>query len=479
MTGETIFIDGRWRGAESGETLPVIDPSTGKAFGALARGGAAEVHDAVHAARRSFERSWVGVSPIERGRILTRLSQRIAEEHDRLADLEARDVGKPLAQAEADIRALSRYCEFYGGAADKLHGETLPYEAGYTVMALREPLGVTAHIIPWNYPAQMFGRSVIASLAAGNATVIKPGEDACQAVLAVAQLAHEVGLPAGVLNVVTGLGDEAGDALARHPEVDHISFTGSPQTGTLVQQAAAEHNCPVTMELGGKSPQIVFSDAKAESMMATLYNACVQNAGQTCSAGSRILIQEDRFDEIVSELGQRFAHTRLGPALENPDCGPLISARQHERVSAMLEEAHSEGLTSQGRATLADSIPSGGFYVRPEIFAPVDPEHPLTRREVFGPVLVATPFRDEDEAIRLANHSEYGLVAGVWTSDGGRQLRMSRALNCGQVFVNCYGAGGGVELPFGGTKRSGFGREKGMEGLKSFTRIKTVAIHHG
>ncbi len=480
MKGETIFIDGRWRTAASGETIPVVDPSTGEVFSALARGGSAEVDEAVSAARRAFESTWSGVSPIERGRILTRLSHRIARDHDRLARVEARDVGKPLAQAEADIRALARYCEFYGGAADKLHGETLPYEDGYTVMALREPMGVTAHIIPWNYPAQMFGRSVIASLAAGNAVVIKPGEDACLSLLEVAKLADEVGLPAGVMNIVTGLGEEAGDPLARHPQIDHISFTGSPQTGTLVQQAAAEHNCPTTMELGGKSPQIVFADANADALLPTLYNACVQNAGQTCSAGSRLLVQEDRFDEIVTALGERFDRTRLGSAMDNPDCGPLISARQHERVSAMVEEARSSGLSSRGRAGVGtEPLPSGGFFVKPEIFGPVDPDHTLAQQEVFGPVLVATPFRDEAEAVRMANDSDYGLVAGVWTADGGRQLRMSRALNCGQVFVNCYGAGGGVELPFGGTKRSGFGREKGMEGIRSFTRIKTVAIHHG
>ncbi|MEQ9570076.1 MAG: aldehyde dehydrogenase family protein [Longimicrobiales bacterium] len=478
MDGQTLFIDGRWRPAAGEETIPVVNPSTGETFGTLSRGRAADVDDAVSAARRAFRGPWSRMSPVERGRVLTRLGELIQRDHDEIALLECRDVGKPLAQAKRDITAAARYCEFYGGAADKLHGETLPYEAGYTVMALREPFGVTAHIIPWNYPAQMFGRSVMASLAAGNAVVIKPGEDACLSILAMVERAAEAGLPEGVLNVVTGYGHEAGAALSGHAGVDHISFTGSPATGTLVQQAAAVHNVPATMELGGKSPQIVFADADLDAALPMLYGALVQNAGQTCSAGSRILVEKSRFDEVVSALSARFEATRVGPAEADPDVGPLISAKQAERVSAFVERAEAESLALAAVAG-GDDGPAGGFYVKPRLFAPVDPDHELSRQEVFGPVLVATPFDDEDHAVRLANATEYGLVAGLWTSHGGRQLRMSRALDAGQVFVNCYGAGGGVELPFGGVKRSGYGREKGMEGLKSFTRIKTVAIHHG
>lgn len=479
MDGRTIFIDGEWRGATGDGTIPVVDPSTGETFDELARGVEEDVDEAVRAARRAFDEVWSDTSPVERGRALTRLGRLIEEHHDELSRLECRDVGKPLGQARADITACARYCEFYGGAADKLHGETLPYESGYTVLALREPFGVTGHIIPWNYPAQMFGRSVIASLAAGNAIVIKPGEDACQSILAMADLTAEAGLPPGVLNVVTGYGEEAGAALAGHPGIHHLSFTGSPATGTLVQQAAAVHNRPATMELGGKSPQIVFADADLEAALPLLYGAIVQNAGQTCSAGSRVLVEESRFDEVVSALADRFRDTRVGPAEEDPDCGPLISSKQAERVGAFLERAEEARLPLAARAEAPGGETPGGFYVRPRLFAPVDADHELSRREVFGPVLVATPFEDEAEAVRLANDTEYGLVAGLWTSDGGRQLRVARALECGQVFVNCYGAGGGVELPFGGVKRSGYGREKGMEGLKSFTRVKTVALHHG
>lgn len=475
----TLLIDGRWRGAADGGTIPVVDPSTGEVFGTLSRGGAAEVDEAVAAARRAFEGGWGRTSPVERGRILARLSTLVLERHEELSRLECRDVGKPLGQARRDITALARYCEFYAGAVDKLHGETLPYEAGYTVLTVREPFGVTGHIIPWNYPAQVFGRSVIAALAAGNAVVVKPGEDACQSILGVARLAAEAGLPPGVLNVVTGYGAEAGAALAGHPDVDHISFTGSPQTGTLVQQAAAVHNRPVTMELGGKSPQIVFADADTEPMVSLVYNAIVQNAGQTCSAGSRLLVEESRFDEVVSAVAERIRATRVGPAATDPDCGPLITARQAERVRAHLQRAERDGLPLAASAEIADDVPEGGFYVAPRLYAPVRADHPLAREEIFGPVLVATPFRDEEEAVALANGTDYGLVAGVWTKDGARQLRLARAIRSGQVFVNCYGAGGGVELPFGGVRRSGFGREKGVEGLRSFTQLKTITLQHG
>ena len=478
MNGRTILIDNTWREANDGQTIPVVNPSTGETFGTLSRGGAGEVDEAVRAARTAFNDTWSKVSPVDRGRMLTRLGQLILDHHEELSLRECRDVGKPLTQARRDITACARYCEFYGGAADKLHGETLPYENGYLVLALREPFGVTAHIIPWNYPAQMFGRSVIASLAAGNTVVIKPGEDACQSILGIAELALEAGLPKGVLNLVTGYGNESGAALAGHPDIDHISFTGSPYTGTLVQQAAAVHNRPATMELGGKSPQIVFADADLDLALPSLYGALIQNAGQTCSAGSRILIEESRFDEVVDALSKRFASTSVGPAESDPDCGPVISAKQAERVQGFLNRAEEASLTVAAQAG-PGADETGGFYVTPCFYAPVNADHELSSQEIFGPVLIATPFKDEAEAVRLANATEYGLVSGVWTTDGGRQLRVARALDCGQIFVNTYGAGGGVELPFGGVKRSGYGREKGMDGLLSFTRVKTVALYHG
>ncbi len=306
------FIGGEWIPASGGETIDVVDPSDGQPFTRLARGTAADIDRAVQAARRAFEGPWGAASAAERGRVLYRLSMLVTACHEELAQLEARDTGKPLRQARADASALARYFEFYAGAADKLHGETLPYQAGYTVFTIREPHGVTGHIVPWNYPMQIFGRSAGAALAAGNACVVKPAEDACLSVLRVAELAAEAGLPVGALNIVTGYGHEAGAALARHPGIDHISFTGSPETGKLVTQMAAENHVPVTLELGGKSPQIVFADADLDAALPVLVSAIVQNAGQTCSAGSRVLIDRRMPISIAVRSSARSSSSACG-----------------------------------------------------------------------------------------------------------------------------------------------------------------------
>jgi aldehyde dehydrogenase (NAD+) len=472
------FIGNQWARASDGRTIPVVDPATGQVFGELARGTAADIEAAVAAARAAFEGEWGAVAPAERGRILMRLSQLIAVEAERLARIESRDVGKPLAQSRRDMATTSRYFEFYAGACDKVAGEVLPYPPGYTVMAMRVPFGVTGHIIPWNYPSQMLGRSCGAALAAGNACVLKPPEDASLAILEIARLGAEAGLPPGALNVVTGLGPEAGAALAAHPGIDHISFTGSPATGTLVAQAAAAHHCPVTLELGGKSPQIVFADADLDAAVPVIVNAIVQNAGQTCSAGSRLLVERPAYESLLSRLAERFGALACGPAEREFPIGPLVNARQLERVRGYVQRAEADGLRCVARGSIALQAAKEGFFHPAVLFADVPPGHPIAQEEVFGPVLVAMPFDTEEEAIALANGTPYGLVAGVWTRDGGRQLRMAGALKAGQVFVNDFGAGGGVELPFGGMKRSGHGREKGMAGLLGFTTIKTVAIRH-
>jgi aldehyde dehydrogenase (NAD+) len=410
---------------------------------------------------------------------LSRLCQLIDRDAERLWRLEARDTGKPLAQAKADIAACARYFEFYGGAVDKHHGTTLPYKPGFTVLTVHEPYGVTGHIIPWNYPAQVFGRTIGAGLAAGNACVLKPAEDACQVPLALADLALEAGLPAGTVNVVTGLGGEAGAALAAHPGIDHISFTGSPATGAAVQAASAPHNRPVTMELGGKSPQIVFDDADLEKALPFIVAAIVQNAGQTCSAGSRLLVQTGVADTLLAMLTKRFEGLVTGPSSMDLDCGPLINARQKQRVDGFLDQAKKEGLPILARGLLADELPAGGHYVPPTLIDRVPPDHPIAQQEVFGPVLSVLRFTDEADAVQLANATPFGLVAGIWTRDGGRQMRLARKVRAGQVFVNNYGAGGGVELPFGGVGKSGFGREKGLEALNHFSTIKTIALKHG
>jgi len=473
------FIGNRWRDASSRAELPMMDPSDGAPFAAIARGNAADIDAAVGAADTAFRGAWGKLAPAEKGRLLAALSRAILEHADELALIEARDCGKPVKQARADVAACARYFEFYGGATDKLQGATLPYPEGFTVLTWREPHGVTGHIIPWNYPLQIFGRSVGGALAAGNACVVKPAEDACLSLLRVAQLAADVGMPAGALNIVTGLGREAGAALAEHPGIAHLSFTGSPATGAWVAAAGAKRHCPVTLELGGKSPQIVFADADIEAALPALVNAIVQNAGQTCSAGSRLLIERSRYEEVLARLGERFAALRTGPALADLDCGPLIRGSQLERVRGFLDEAKRDGIPIVAQGTIVADAPSGGFYMAPTLMRDVPFNHRLACDEVFGPVLSALPFADEADAVRLANATDFGLVAGVWTQDGARQLRMARAVHSGQVFVNNYGAGGGVELPFGGVKHSGNGREKGFEALYGFTTLKTVVLRHG
>jgi aldehyde dehydrogenase (NAD+)/betaine-aldehyde dehydrogenase len=473
------LVGGEHRAAASGRTLDVIDPSDGQPFTTIPRSDAPDVDAAVAAARAAFAGEWGRCTATERGRVLMRLSALIAQHHDALAELECRDTGKPIQQARNDITACARYFEYYGGAADKLHGETIPYAAGSTVLALRVPFGVTGHIIPWNYPAQIFGRSAGGALAAGNACVVKPAEDACLTPLAVSALALDAGLPAGALNVVCGLGAEAGAALAAHPGINHVSFTGSTATGTAVAQAAAVNHVPVTLELGGKSPQLLFDDADLGEALPVVLNAIVQNAGQTCTAGSRVLVQRSIFAQVMEALAQRFAALRTGPGLRGLDCGPLISRRQLERVTTMVDGALADGAQALARAAIVDDAPRGGHYYAPTLLAGVPRAHAIARAEVFGPVLAALPFDDEDDAVALANDTPYGLTAAVWTRDGSRALRVARRIDAGQVFVNNYGAGGGIELPFGGMKHSGHGREKAFEGLRGFTTVKTIAIRHG
>jgi aldehyde dehydrogenase (NAD+) len=474
-----LFIAGEWQSPEEDQSLPVIAPATGEEYARIARGKQADVERAVTAARVALEGSWGKVSALERGRILLRISQRVSASAEELAQIEAKDTGKPLSTARNDIQVLARYFEFYGGAADKTHGEVIAFNAGYNALLVREPLGVTAHIIPWNYPAQMVGRSIAPALAMGNAVVLKPSEDACMTPLRVAAIAAECGLPPGAFNVITGLGQEAGAALSAHPGIAFVTFTGSNEVGAMVQTAAAKNYVKVSLELGGKSPQVIFDDADLDRALPIIIRAISQNAGQTCVAGSRLLVQRSIYDQFVARVAEQFAKISVGTPEMDRDCGPLINRPQLERVQGYIERAKKDGIPVLAESPLDPSLPKGGFYASPTLFGPVPVDNPLAHEEVFGPVLATFPFEDEADAIRLANGTPYGLLAALWTENGGRQLRVAKAIRAGQVFVNCYGAGGGVELPFGGVKKSGHGREKGLLALEEMSSPKTIVQFHG
>ena len=471
------FIGNQWIASKGGKTLELRNPSDGSLLCEIARGSKDDIDTAVQSAELALDGEWGRLTAPERGRILAKLGQLVLEKADALARIEAADVGKPLKQAKADAVALARYMEFYAGAADKIHGSTIPYLDGYTVYTLREPHGVTGHIVPWNYPMQIIGRSVGAALAMGNASVLKPAEEACLTALAFADLARQAGLPTGALNVVPGIGVEAGAALSEHEGVDHISFTGSVGVGKLIQSAAATNVVPVTLELGGKSPQLVFDDADIDAALPFLVNAGIQNAGQTCSASSRILVQRTVYDEIVARMGKRYTELQVGSAISDLDVGPLISNRQKEIVEGFL--AQGAELEKVAEGNIVEDAPEGGYYVKPTLFADVKADHTLAQDEIFGPVQLIIPFEDEEEALSIANGTDYGLVASVWSANGARQMRLARKLRSGQVFLNNYGAGGGVELPFGGRGLSGHGREKGFEALYGFSTLKTIAALHG
>lgn len=475
-----VFIDNRWTPAAEGRSIEVVAPADGQIYGRIAAGTAADVDAAVFAARRAFDHgAWGRTTALERGRILIAIGRAISDNSEELAQVEARDTGKPISLARADIAATARYFEFFGGAADKMHGETIPYLDGFLAMTLREPYGVTGHIIPWNYPAQMFGRSVAPSLAVGNAVIVKPAEQACQSVLRLAELTAEAGLPGGAIGIVPGYGHEAGAALAGHKAIDFITFTGSPRVGALVQTAAAGNHIGCTLELGGKSPHIIFADADLDLALPAVVGGIVQNAGQTCSAGSRVLIARDIYDEVSERLAHAFSRLRAGPPEMDCDLGPLISRGQQERVDGMCRQAISDGIKPIGMGSMVAEASPQGFYAAPMVFGAVPRDHLLAQEEIFGPALTLCPFHDEADAIGAANGTPYGLMTGVWTRDGSAALRVARKVKAGQIYINGFAAGGGIELPFGGFKKSGHGREKGFESLFEMSQLKTVVIRHG
>jgi aldehyde dehydrogenase (NAD+)/betaine-aldehyde dehydrogenase len=448
--------------------LPALDPATGQTIRELPLSTADDVDAAVRTAATARVGAWE--VPSARAEALLAVSRALLEHADELARLECLDTGKPLSQARGDAAAAARYFTYYAGAADKIEGSQIPLGPDYVDYTLREPWGVCGQIIPWNYPLQVAARCMAPALAAGNGVVLKPSEEASVTPLELLRLAREAGLPEGVAHVVVGRGD-VGSALVAHPGVDHVTFVGSPATGREVAKAAAERFAPVDLELGGKSPNVVFADADLERAVPAVVRALVQNAGQSCSAGSRLLAHRSCYEEVVSLVADGLRSLSVGPGIEDHDLGPLVSERQFRHASGMVERAAGEVVTGGRRADV-----EGGFYLEPTLIAGVGGDAEIWNDEVFGPVVVAAAFADDEEAVALANRSEFGLVAGVWTRDLARAHRVASRLRVGQVFVNTYGVGGGVELPFGGVGRSGYGRGKGLQALRTYTQVKNVCV---
>ncbi|GAA0037200.1 aldehyde dehydrogenase family protein [Brevibacterium metallidurans] len=457
-------------------TYANIDPATGDHLGDVSRGGADEVDRAVKAAAKA-QREWKRSSPEQRSRLLVATAAAIRTHRDELARIESEDTGKPLSQAYADVDVCARYFEFYGHVIESYYGQTIPLSEDMHVYTRREPYGVTGHIVAWNYPLQLIGRAAATSLATGNCAVAKPADETPRSTVRLAEIIHSVGFPAGAFNVVTGLGAEAGAALAAHPGVSHLGFVGSTEVGSRIAQAAAERVVPTILELGGKSANLVFADADVDAAVPSLVRSIIQNAGQTCSAGARLIVAEDVHAEVIEKMSRAMEQVTIGHGLDDPMLGPLISVRQQARVEGFLSDIGDARIVTGGTRPegLADDL-GGGAFIAPTLVDGVSPGSTIAQQEVFGPVVVAMTFADEAEAVALANGTEYGLVSALWTKDLSRAHRVAAEVEAGQVFVNTYGAGGGVELPFGGFRKSGYGREKSIEALDEYTQTKTVVI---
>lgn len=458
----------------SADTFDNIDPATGQSLGPVSRGGAEEVDRAVQAGAVA-QREWDRTTPEERSELLTAWAGLVDRDAAELARLESEDTGKPIGQARTDTRVAARYLRFYAHAIDSYYGLTIPKGPDLHAYTLREPFGVVGSVIAWNYPMQLFSRSVAAAVATGNAAVVKPADETPRTAVALARLAVEAGIPAGIVNVVTGMGAEAGAALTAHPGVGHLSFVGSTEVGSLIAHAAAERVVPTVLELGGKSAQVVFPDADLDAAAEAIARGALQNAGQTCSAGSRVLVHQDVQDELLDKVVAQFRATSIGPGAQDPDLGPLVSAKQQGRVAGFLDDLAGGELLVGGTQPEDERLAAGAYFL-PTLVHGAEPQSRLAQEEVFGPVIASLTFTEEEEAVALANATAYGLLAAVWTRDLSRGHRLARALRAGQVFVNNYGAGGGVELPFGGWGKSGYGREKGVEALDAFTQTKTVVV---
>lgn len=466
------FVDGKTVFANAGRSRDVIDPSTGKAFCQVDDADAALVDQAIVATERGAA-LWRDTPPATRCAVLNRIAVRLREDVEELALLETLNTGKPLAQSRAAVVRIARYFEFFAGAADKIHGETYPIGPGYLCYSERVPIGLTAHILPWNAPLQQTARGIAPALAAGNSVLAKPSEFTPVTCIVLARIAFECGLPAGVWNVVCGDG-RVGAQMLEDPRVRLMAFTGSVATGKRILEGASKRILPVIPELGGKSPNIIFADADLDAAVAGAVSAFTSNAGQLCSAGTRLLVQREVHDEVLARLTAAVRALRVGPGSDNPNVGPIITRPQFDQVNSYIEIGKAEGAELVCGGGMPEALEgSGGYFVRPAVFAEVRNDMRIAQEEIFGPVLCVIPFETEAEAIAIANDSRFGLVAGIWTRDIGRAHRVARGVEAGQVYINEYFAGD-VETPFGGTKESGYGRERGFEALRGYTQLKTV-----
>ena len=476
-----LFIGGEWRAADSGDTFDSVNPSTAEPLTQVASAAAADVDRAVRAARDAFENGpWPGMDARARGRILYAIADGLEARADELARLEALDNGKPVNEArKIDVKESIECFRYYAGWADKIEGDVIPVPGPYLNYTRREPVGVCGAIIPWNYPLQMAAWKVAPAIACGNTMVLKPAEQTPLTALELARIAAEAGLPAGVLNVITGFGESAGAALVKHPDVDKIAFTGSTEVGKIIQREAAGSLKRVSLELGGKSPNIVLADADLDAAVKGASMAIFYNAGQACTAGSRLLVEESVRDEFVEKLLARAGKLTAGDPLDpKTRLGPLVSQEQMDRVLGYVAQGKAEGaeLLTGGERVEVNGM--RGYFLNPTIFDRVTPEMTIAREEIFGPVLGITTFKDMDEAIHIANSSIYGLAAAVWTRDIGKAHRAAHRLRAGTVWINTY-HNLDTASPFGGYKQSGYGRELGKHALDLYTQVKSVWVSLG